>query len=114
MFIKWHCIQKQLNIFNAKPVNSEEQARELGEYIAHGLYDGIVDFNRYEPPRVDLDGDNYSVSYPLHPVVQRLLDFVPLLPGESRERLVYPLGGGGPAIVLDRATGKIVEWRLQK
>ena len=105
------------NLFSAKPVKSEEEARELGERIAHQLYDGTewVDFNRYEKtPRVSDNGNIYSIYYSRLPKKYIVPDHVPLPEGEPRERLVYPSGGGGPWIKIEKSTGKIILWGLQK
>ena len=100
------------NSFSAKPVNSEEEARIIGEHIAHKLYDGtdLVDFSKYEEtPRIDDNGDTYAVFYSLPPVKYTLPDYVPVPKGEFREKWVTPLGGGGPTIMIDKATGKILD-----
>ena len=105
------------NPFSAKPVNSEEEARMVGEYVAHKLYNGtdLVDFSKYEEvPQIEDNGDTYAVFYSLPPVKYTLPDYVPIFEGESRERWVTPLGGGGPTITIDKATGKILDWGLQK
>lgn len=80
---------KIYNTLYAQPVKSEQEAREIGEYIAHGLFPDI-DYSRYEFAKVLDYGDGYySITYLLPPRIEKLPDFVPLKEGETRERLVY-------------------------
>ena len=54
------------NLIFAKPVESKEKALEVGEFVAHQLYDGtsLVDFDKYEEiPKVSDEGDAYIVYY---------------------------------------------------
>lgn len=105
------------NLIFAKPVESKEKALEVGEFVAHQLYDGtgLVNFDRYEEiPKVSDDGDIYTVYYRLPPKRCIIPDHVPLPEGEPRERSMYTLGGGGPEIHIEKSTGKILEWRLAK
>lgn len=105
---------KIYNTLYVKPVKSEQEAREIGEYIAHGLFPDI-DYSRYESAKVLDYGDGYySITYLLPPRIEKLPDFVPLKEGETRERLVYAKGGGGPEIIIEKETGKIVLFNLQK
>ena len=100
------------NLFSAKPVNSEEEARMVGEYIAHKLYDGtdFVDFSRYEEkPQVSEGDEIYSVWYRPNP-----RKYVTIVDGEFKEEIGYPDGGGGPCIKIEKSTGKILSWKLQK
>ena len=116
-YSKMNFLIQKYNIFSAKPVNSEEEARQIGEYLAHKLYDGsnLVDFGRYEKvPQVDDDGEMYSVWYRLYPRRYIVPNHIPLPNGEPRERLEYSLGGGGPQIEIEKSTGKILDWGLQK
>lgn len=105
---------KIYNTLYAKPVESKEQAKEVGEYIAHKFFPDI-DYNKYEPAKVsDYEDGYYSVAYILPPRIEKLPDFVPLEEGEPREHLVYPKGGGGPRVIIEKSTGKIILWGLQK
>lgn len=105
------------NLFSAKPVKSEVEARKIGEYVAHKLYDGtdLVDFSKNEEiPKISDNGGTYTISYSLLPVKYTLPAHVPISEVESRERCVTPLGGGGPSIKIEKSTGKILGWKLQK
>ncbi len=105
------------NLIFAKPVESEEKALEVGKFIAHQLYDGtnLVDFDKYEEtPQVYDDGKIYSVCYSLLNKNRIIPDHVSLPEGNSIEHVVYTLGGGGPCIEIEKATGKILDWKLQK
>lgn len=100
------------NIFSAKPVQSKEDAKIVGEYIAHKLYDGIssVDFSKYEKtPRINESEEIYSVWYRPNP-----RKYIAIVDGEFKEEMGYPDGGGGPCIKIEKSTGKIVSWGLQK
>lgn len=105
------------NLIFAKPVESKEKALELGEFVAHQLYDGtgLVDFDKYEEtPRVSDEGDIYKVCYRLLPKRLVIPNHVPLPEGEPIEHSMHILGGGGPEIHIEKSTGKILEWRLAK
>lgn len=105
------------NLIFAKPVESEEEARKLGERIAHQLYDGtsLVDFDKYEEiPKVYDDGKIYSICYSLLNKKRIIPDHVSLPERDPIEHVVYTLGGGGPCIEIEKATGKILDWKLQK
>ena len=100
------------NIFSAKPVNSREDAVVVGEHIAHKLYgeNGSVDFSKYEKmPQVRENDELYSVWYRPNP-----RKYIAIVDGEFKEEMGYPDGGGGPCIKIEKSTGKIVSWGLQK
>ena len=95
------------NVFSSEPINSAEKAKELGEYIVHKLIDGIVDFSRYPNIRVTDYVEEWCIAFSLPRVPER--DFGN---GFFKSRAMF--GGGGPEIHLDKNTGKIVRWGLQK
>lgn len=102
------------NLIFAKPVESKEKALDVGEFVAHQLYDGtdLVDFDKYEvTPKVSDEGDIYIVYYRLIP---KISDHVSLPKEEAKERSVHYLGGGGPEIHIEKSTGKVLEWKLAK
>lgn len=105
---------KIYNTLYAKPIKSEQEAKEIGEYIAHKFFPDI-DYSKYEAANVSDYGDGYySISYLLPPRIEKLPDFVPLKEGETREKLVYAKGGGGPWVIIEKETGKIILCSLQR
>ena len=111
-YSKMNFLIQKYNIFSAKPVNSEEEARQIGEYLAHKLYDGsnLVDFGRYEKvPQVSEDDKIYFVWYR-----PNLRKYITIVDGKFKEEMGYPDGGGGPCIKIEKSTGKILDWGLQK
>lgn len=105
------------NLFSAKPIDTKEKAIEVGEYMAHKLYDGTnwVDFSRYEEtPQVSESDEVYSVWYRPHAKKEIIPDCISLPEGQPRERWYYPIGGGGPYIDIEKSTGKIIDFGLQK
>lgn len=100
------------NLFSAKPIESKEYARIVGEHIAHKLYEGTspVDFSKYEKtPQVNEKDEIYSVWYRPNP-----RKYITIVDGEFKEEIGYPDGGGGPCIKIEKSTGKILSWKLQK
>ena len=59
---------KIYNAFAHEAINSEQQARNLGENIAHKIYDktGLVDFDRYVI-RVSDYGTEWVIYYSIPP-----------------------------------------------
>lgn len=105
---------KIYNTLYAKPIKSEQEAKEVGEYIAHEFFPDI-DYSKYESAKVSDYGDEYySVAYLLPPRIEKLPDFVPLQEGQTREVVVPAKGGGGPWVILEKETGKIILCCLQK
>ena len=105
---------KIYNTLYAKPIKSEQEAKEVGEYIAHEFFPDI-DYSKYESAKVSDYGDEYySVAYLLPPRIEKLPDFVPLQEGQTREVVVHAKGGGGPWVILEKETGKIILCCLQK
>lgn len=105
---------KMYNMLYAKPIKSEQEAKEVGEYIAHEFFPDI-DYSKYQPAKVSDYGDGYySVAYLQPPRIKKLPDFVPLKEGQTREILVPVKGGGGPEVIIEKETGKIILCCLQK
>lgn len=105
------------NLIFAKPVESKEKALEVGEFVAHQLYDGtsLVNFDKYEEiPKVSDEGDTYIVYYRVPSKKCAISDHASLPEGELIERSKHTLGGGGPEIHIEKSTGKILEWKLAK
>lgn len=105
------------NLFSAKPIETKGEAIEVGKYMAHKLYDGTswVDFSRYEEtPQVRESDEVYSVWYRLHAKKRIIPDCISLPEGQPREDSYYPTGGGGPYIDIEKSTGKIIDFGLQK
>lgn len=99
-------IQKY-NMFDARPVNSVVQARNVGESIAQTVFPS-VDYEKYElKSKYDSSSNSYIISYGI-PKSESIDSETGLI------RSIHTLGGGGPEIHIDRNTGKIVSWGLQK
>ena len=85
------------NNFDARPLHTLSQAEIVGEQISRKIFKS----------EFDSISNNYIISF-VHPKVpsQDL--------GNGLIRSTAIMGGGGPEIHLDKATGKIVSWGLQK
>lgn len=95
------------NNFDARPLHTLSQAEIVGEQISRKIFPDI-DYQQYEvKSEFDSISNNYIISF-VHPKVpsQDL--------GNGLIRSTAIMGGGGPEIHLDKATGKIVSWGLQK
>lgn len=97
------------NLIFAKSVECKEKALDVGEFVAHQLYDGtdLVDFDKYkETPKVS------DIVY--YRLIPKISDHVSLPKEEAEEHSAYYLGGGGPEIHIEKSTGKVLEWKLAK
>ncbi len=99
-------IQKY-NVFDARPINSVIQARNVGENIARTVFPQ-VDYEGYEvTSKFDSFSNRYIVAFG-HQHIESVDSETGLI------RSICEMGGGGPEIHLDKHTGKIVSWGLQK
>lgn len=88
------------------PVTTRQQAILIGTKAAHAIYSSIVDFDQLSVAKVKDEGDNWCVWFtkpPIPPVVE-----------ENGFIKCTAHLGGGPEIYIDKATGKIVGWKLFK
>jgi len=88
------------------PVTTQQQAILVGTKAAHTIYSGIVDFNRLSFTKIEDMGDEWYVWFTEPPIAPTTEEngFI-----KCTARL-----GGGPEIRINKATGKIIEWRLTK
>lgn len=95
------------NNFNAKPLHNSYQAQIVGEQISRKIFPDI-DYQRYlVKSEFDEVSNNYIISFVNSSISSQDLD------NEFTKSTVI-MGGGGPEIRLDKATGKILDWGLQK
>lgn len=95
------------NSFDAKPLDTLSQAEIVGEQISRKIFPDI-DYRQYEvQSEFDSISNNYIISFVYPKIPTQDL-------GDGFIRSTAIMGGGGPSIHLDKSTGKIVSWGLQK
>jgi hypothetical protein len=92
--------------WNSSPMTTSKAALELGTRVVRSVYFGVVDFDTYSVSNVQDDGGEWAVwfSTPLIPPVIQPNGFI---------KHVINLKSG-PEIHIDKSTGKITYWSLQR
>ena len=86
--------------FKGKPVENKEQAIEIAKaYVLEKYHKSFDDYNISVEP----EGELWIVSYGIPPVYD-----------ESGEIVAAPEGGGGPALKIEKSSGKVISCLLQK
>lgn len=95
------------NNFDAKPLHNLYQAQTVGEKISRKIFPN-VNYKQYViKSEFDSNSNSYIISFVLPSIPSQDL-------GSEFIKSTVIMGGGGPEIHLDKATGKITHWGLQK